>query len=87
MAADSDQTRKSRPQQVEISLRDMGQLFNTMDPAPFHEKDLDHDAEEFIVSWTREFPIPEPLVLVVHLRQSPAEGNAERTITEEIHNY
>ena len=32
------------------------QLFNSMDPSPFYEKDLDDDAEEFIVSWAQEFP-------------------------------
>ena len=26
-----------------------------MDPSPFHEKDLDHDAEEFTVSWPQEY--------------------------------
>jgi hypothetical protein len=26
-----------------------------MEPSPFHEKDLDHDAEEFIVSWAQEY--------------------------------
>ena len=34
---------------VELNLKDIDQLFNTIDPSPFHEKDLDHDAEEFIV--------------------------------------
>ena len=48
---------------IEVRLRDLGQLFNTMDPSPFHEKDLDHDAEEFIESWAREFPADAPLVL------------------------
>jgi hypothetical protein len=33
--------------------------------------DLDRDAEEFIVSWTREFPLREPVVLVVYLSQLP----------------
>jgi hypothetical protein len=27
-----------------------------MDPSPFHERDLDDDAEEFIVGWAQEFP-------------------------------
>jgi hypothetical protein len=39
---------------IELRLNHVGQLFNTMDPSPFHERDLDHDAEEFIVSWARE---------------------------------
>ena len=42
---------------VELNLRDVNQLFNTIDPSPFREKDLDRDAEEFMVSWTREFPL------------------------------
>ena len=31
---------------LELNLHELDQLFNTMDPSPFHEKDLDHDAEE-----------------------------------------
>src|SRR5258705_272078 len=44
------------PHKIEISVRTFDQLFNTMDPSPFHEKDLDSDAEEFILSWAQEFP-------------------------------
>ena len=39
---------------IEIKLRDLRQLFNTLDPAPFHEKDLDPAAEEYLVSAVRE---------------------------------
>ena len=35
---------------IEVKLTELNQLFNSMDPSPFHERDLDHDAEEFIVS-------------------------------------
>src|SRR5439155_10099296 len=48
---------------IELNLRDINQLFNTMDPSPFHEKDLDHDAEEFILSWAQEFHRHEPVDL------------------------
>ena len=34
------------PGLIELRLNNVGQLFNTMDPSPFHERDLDHDAEE-----------------------------------------
>src|SRR5580765_7999345 len=57
---------------IELNLREINQLFNTMDPSPFHEKDLDHDAEEFIVSWAREFPLNEQVVLVIYLSEIPA---------------
>jgi hypothetical protein len=39
-----------------------------MDSSPFHEKDLDADLEEVIVSWTTEYPLRDPIRLVVHLR-------------------
>lgn len=34
---------------IRVELRDMSQLFNSMDPSLFIEKELDEDAEEFIV--------------------------------------
>jgi hypothetical protein len=44
-----------------------------MDLSPFHERDLDDDAEEFIVGWAREFPRHDPVSLVVHVNQLPAQ--------------
>lgn len=72
---------------IELNLREIGQLFNTMDPSPFHEKDLDHDAEEFIVSWAREFPLDDPIALVVHLGTLPQDEEAQQTIERAIHHY
>jgi len=72
---------------VEINLRDVNQLFNTIDPSPFHEKDLDHDAEEFIVSWTREFPLSEPVVLVIYLSQLPVEKDYQPKIEQSVQHY
>jgi hypothetical protein len=48
------------------------QLFDLLDPFPFREKDLDKEAEEFIVSWARELPVDRPLKIVVHLPQAQA---------------
>ena len=36
---------------IEIQIEEIAQLFHSLDPFPFREKDLDKDAEEFIVSW------------------------------------
>jgi len=41
---------------IELRIEEISQLFHTLDPFPFREKDLDADAEEFIVSWARELP-------------------------------
>ena len=72
---------------IELNLRDLDQLFNTMDPSPFHEKDLDHDAEEFILSWAQEFHRHEPVDLVIHLEKSPEGHNAPRLVEDAVHNY
>ncbi len=78
---------KSKTRHIELNLRDVNQLFNTMDPSPFNERDLDHDAEEFIVSWARELPLEDPLVLVVHLAALPQGRDAQAMIQEAIQHY
>src|ERR1035441_7190800 len=65
-------------QSIEIFVDRIEQLFNSMDPSPFHEKDLDHDAEEFIVSWAQEYHRHDPLVLRVHVNQYPTDRKSTR---------
>lgn len=57
-----------------------------MDPSPFIEKDLDDDAEEFIVSWALEYPLNAPLRLSIYLDQWPAEDPKE-LIKIAVHNH
>jgi hypothetical protein len=52
---------------IEVRVADPKQLFNAMDPSPFRDRDLDPNAEEFVVGWARELPADAPLALVVHL--------------------
>ena len=82
------QTERSvgQPQTIRLKLRDADQLFNSMDPSPFVEKDLDDDAEEFIVGWAREFPRGTPLKLCVQLEHGPGEG-APDLIRQAVHNH
>ena len=54
-------------QLIQIHVAELNQLFNAIDPAPFRQRDLDPDAEEFIVGWAREIPSDMALALVVHL--------------------
>jgi hypothetical protein len=72
---------------IELNLKEIGQLFNTMDPSPFHEKDLDRDAEEFIVNWAGDFPLAEPVVLVVHLGTVPREQESQPMIERAVQHY
>jgi len=89
MPSSTTHTAAARPKDthnIELKLRDMSQLFNSMDPSPFIEKDLDDDAEEYIVSWAQEFPPGAPVTLRVHLDQWPAEDPTE-LIRQGVHNY
>ncbi|MDB6006361.1 MAG: hypothetical protein JWR15_3348 [Prosthecobacter sp.] len=73
---------------IEVKLMELNQLFNSMDPSPFHERDLDHDAEEFIVSWAQEHPKQHDLKLVVHLAQAPADvASARKLVADSIRHY
>jgi hypothetical protein len=74
------------PVSIKLKLRDLAQLFNSMDPSPFHDRDLDADAEEFIMSWAREAPHGESVELTLHLETIPPPGRASE-VEEAIRNY
>ncbi len=52
---------------IEVRVRHVNQLFNTIDPSSFYERDLDPAAEEFIEEWAKELPRSGPLALLVHV--------------------
>jgi hypothetical protein len=64
---------------LKIHIGELEQLFNSMDPAPFRERDLDPHAEEFIVGWAQELKGDGPMALVVHLDRQ--KGTAEEAAT------
>ena len=84
--SDTTATDRENPHTISLKLSDMNQLFNSMDPSPFIEKDLDDDAEEFIVSWAQEFSPGAPLKLRIYLDQLPAEDPKE-LIRTAVHNH
>ncbi len=72
---------------VEIRLREVRQLFHTLDPAPFREKDLDAAAEEYLLEACREAGTHRPVRLIVHLPKSEAESEAALTLGDAVHHY
>lgn len=52
---------------IEVSVDDIEQLYESLDPYPFHERDLDRDAEAYIVGWARELPRDHFFRIVVHV--------------------
>jgi hypothetical protein len=72
---------------IDLRLNDVNQLFNSLDPSPFREKDLDPQAEEFIVEWAAELPRSAPLALTIRLAVPPASAVPEHAIGEAVTNY
>ncbi len=72
---------------IEVRLTSLHQLFNSIDPAPFHEKDLDPDAEDYIGGAARELPPQAPLKIVLHLPEAELTSELAPSITSAIQNY
>lgn len=72
--------------QIELRIVKLSELFNSMDPTPFHHRNLDMDAEEFLESWALEFPQDSHFKIIVHIEQMPQDDPSE-LVTEAIHNY
>lgn len=72
---------------LELRVRELAQLFNSMDPTPFHNKALDPEAEVFIESWARGVSPQAPIHLTVHLQNMPEEEDPTELVTEAIHNH
>ena len=70
---------------LRLSVRTSEQLFNSFDPSPFYEKDLDADAEQFLVSWAGELHPHADLRLTLYLKTPPAQPDPERWVAQAIH--
>jgi hypothetical protein len=69
--------RVGAPPDIDVRVRELRHLFNSIDPSPFNERDLDPAAEEFIVTWASEVPRNAPLRMVIHVDAEPAAGEAD----------
>ncbi len=73
---------------LELRLRRLGQLFSSLDPAPFSEKDLDPAAEQFILDWAEQ---PErrrgEFRLRIWLGSAGEAGESSVALAPAIHNF
>jgi hypothetical protein len=86
-AADATGAGNARRAVLELHVAEMRQLFNAMDPAPFRERDLDPNAEAYIVDWGRELPAGVPLGLIVHLGRESAPPEKAALLRDAVHEY
>ena len=64
---------------ITVRVGELRQFFDSIDPAPFRERDLDPKVENFIVEWAREVPREVPLSLRVCI-----EGTAMPTVDNAV---
>jgi hypothetical protein len=72
---------------LELYLGETRQLFNSMDPAPFRERDIDPAAAQYILDWAYEVSRRRPLGLVVHLGRENTSGDSTTIVTQAVHEY
>ena len=75
------------PGAIEVQVEHIAQLFDTLDPFPFGERDLDKDAEEYIVGWAREFPRGQHLKIIVYAPESEIRTDPARQLRSAISRY
>jgi hypothetical protein len=80
-------TRTEPEVSIEIRLTRLQQLFNSLDPSPFHERDLDQDAEDYIVDSVDEFPLSTPVRLIIHLPADQLPKDHPPDLQQSLHNY
>ena len=72
---------------IEVRVATLPQLFNTIDPTPFRERDLDPRVVEFIVDWSREIPRKKSLALLVHLDQPTTTTDESVIVRDAVHGF
>jgi hypothetical protein len=65
---------------IELRVDNIDQLFRTLDPYPFRERDLDREAEEYIVGWARELAGGQPIKIVVHFPDNEPQAKAAQDL-------
>ena len=72
---------------IELGARTLGQLFNSLDPSPFPERDLDDEAEAFIVSWAKELSPATHFRIVIHLPRNEVIKAEQQGLRKAFSNY
>lgn len=72
---------------IELRVDKIAQLFHTLDPFPFRERDLDKEAEEFIVGWARELAADHTIKIIIHFPEAEAQTKAALELEEAFRRY
>jgi hypothetical protein len=70
---------------IRMHLRRLEQLFDSLDHSPFREKDLDRNAEEYIVDSIKELPARVPCEVDIYLDEPIEDATEKNAIADAIH--
>ncbi len=71
---------------IEVRVKDMRQLFDARDPAPFRERDLDDDFVEYVETSADEIG-KGPLTLKLHISEHGAEDMTAQAFEQVVINF
>jgi hypothetical protein len=72
---------------LRLRLSDLRRLFDSMDPAPFRERDLDDAAATYIIDWAREIPAGPPMSLEVVVDGRITNADETRILQTAVGDY
>ncbi len=72
---------------IEIKLNQVQQLFDSHDPAPFRERDLDKKAEDYIVESFKALKTTAPIQLIIHLPENQILPHTELELIQAIRHH
>lgn len=72
---------------IEVRIARIEALFESLDPSPFHERDLDPDAADYILGWARELPHDADLVIRLHLPEEETARATAETVAPALRAY
>lgn len=72
---------------IEVRVEKVAQLFHTLDPFPFRERDLDQDVEDYIVGWARELPRSGSINIIIYLPDIELKAGAVQDVGEAFRGY
>jgi hypothetical protein len=72
---------------IELRVDKIAQLFHSLDPFPFRERDLDKDAEDYIVAWARGLDRTQSITIIVHVPEDEAHSKAAAELPQALARY
>ena len=73
--------------EIHIRLKSLEALFNSLDPSPLVERDLDDTVEDYVVDCVRDAPHNAPLDLILHLPSEDGTDVDDTAIGQSVAHY